>query len=68
MLTLKCNYGIILLSVRINYKNGGIKMRNHKKIAYEEIISDRKFRLYKRLSAGIGVLFVGGIVILSMIN
>ena len=43
-------------------------MKNHKKIAYEEIVSDRKFRLYKRLSAGIGVLFVGVIVILSILN
>lgn len=40
-------------------------MRNYKQSTYEEIVSDRKFRLYKRLLAGIGVLFVGVIFILN---
>lgn len=68
MLTFVIHYGILLLSVRNNYKNGGIKMRNHKKIAYEEIISDRKFKFYKLLCAGIGVLFVVAIVTISILN
>jgi hypothetical protein len=42
-------------------------MRNYKQSTYEEITADRKFRLYKRISAGIGVLFVGVIIVLSMI-
>lgn len=43
-------------------------MRKHKIIAYEQMVADRKFKKYKIICAGIGILFVGGIVILSILK
>lgn len=40
-------------------------MRNYKQSTYEEIVSDRKFRLYKRLLA---VVVVSLMIVISIIK